>query len=141
MRRRALSALDALGPPTSVPPEQRALIADYLLAQLPPRLSDQVREQLAGSAGDRAWGRVLASELAPLAAGPLPDIPWLYNSGSDSHILGFVNPGVGANGRLQAASPLPSDAARYKQLIVALETAANPHGPGKIILRGPLNLG
>jgi Sigma-70, region 4 len=267
VRRRALSALDALGPPTSVPPERRALIADYLLGQLPPPLSDQVREQLAGSAGDRAWARVLASELAPLAAGPLPEIPgegsgerpgherprsrlggaillaggtlvaiaavivvvviasngssakhssattqtgaaatptissstststsaqvvaqinlnatdthgkaagiadvleqgsitgiaiaaqglapnskhppnayavWLYNSASDSHILGFVNPGVGANGRLQAASPLPADAARYKQLIVTLETAAKPHGPGKIVLRGSLNLG
>ena len=51
-----------------------------------------------------------------------------------------MNPGVSANGRLQAAGPLPADAARYKQ-IVTLETAAKPHGPGKIVLRGPLNLG
>lgn len=299
VRDRALSALDALGPQTGVPSEQRALITDYLLGQLPPRVSNQVSERLAGSASARAWAQVLASELAPLASGPLPDLPaesadardreppptgesapeqpaadqraeagspaassagaerarerprsrlggaillaaaalvaiavvlvvvlvsngsstkhgpsaahsapastpttststtastsahvvaqinlnspaagsraagiadvlmqgsvtgiaiaaqglapnskrppnayavWLSNSASDSHMLGFVNPGVGSNGRLQTAGALPSNAARYKQLIVTLETDANPHGPGRIVLRGPLNL-
>lgn len=273
VRDRAHSALDALGPQTGVPAEQRALMSDYLLGQLPPSLSDQVRERLAESASDRAWARVVASELAPLASGRLPEIPvepsaarvpeppvagerprsrlggaillaggalvaigvviavvvlvsngssskhsssasqtaaastptstststtastsahlvsqinlnppdtrskaagiadvlrqgsvrgiavaaqgltpntkhptnayavWLYNSASDSHILGFVNPGVGSNGRLQTASALPSNAARYKQLIVTLETQANPPAPGKIVLTGPLGLG
>ena len=28
---------------------------------------------------------------------------WLYNSPTDAHLLGFVNPGVGANGRLSTA--------------------------------------
>ena len=66
---------------------------------------------------------------------------WLYNSARDNHILGFVNPGVGSSGRLQTAGALPSNAGRYKQLIVTLETQANPHDPGKVVLEGSLNLG
>src|SRR6476469_6765092 len=64
VRERALSAFDALGPPTRVPPERRALLTDYLLGQLP-----------AQAAGERAWARVLASELEPIALSPLPEIP------------------------------------------------------------------
>jgi Sigma-70, region 4 len=321
VRQRALSALDALGPQTSVAPEQRALITDYLLGQLPPRVAEDTRAHLAESAADRAWARVVASELAPLAREPLPEIPvettvpgvppepvqaaagrfarafgreprtaaqpadptltpaaveaatglggdagpagladdeppaesgdarsprssrrggaallvllgaavvavvvvllvsgggsknknqasttsastsaaststatsttgtrvvgqinltspggsgktagiaevlkqgttngiaivaqhvppstkhdayavWLYNSPSDAHILGFVNPGVGSNGRLSTAGALPSNAGRYKQLIVTLETHGNPKQPGKIVLQGQL---
>jgi hypothetical protein len=63
---------------------------------------------------------------------------WLYTSPTDSHILGFVNPGVGANGRLSTAGGLPSNAGHFKQLIVTLETQANPRVPGKIILQGTL---
>jgi hypothetical protein len=314
VRDRALAAFDALGPQTRVAPERRALITDYLLAQLPPRVSDEVRDRLAASASERAWARVLASELVPLATSPLPEIPleaapgepvpgekpvlgvvhqqasaragsepaadtpdvaaaaagaekrppapetnrrepprpndrprsraggaillaggalivvvvvvvvllvsggsnpshhrtsaaatspsatstattsrssahivaqikltspdahskaagladvlkqgtnsgvaivaqglaanakhppnayavWLYNSPADSHILGFVNPAVGANGRLSTAGGLPANAARYKQLILTLETQATPHQPGQIILQGQL---
>jgi hypothetical protein len=295
VRERALNALDALGPQTGVPPERRALITDYLLGQLPPRVTEDVRAGLAASAGERAWARVVASELAPIASKPLPEIPlesaarppephpaapaaseqpaptpaaapadgagepepsparpssrrggavllggvvvvavvvlvfavnaltrgssskksstsstatasapaattissptttsaaqvtaqvnlsspiagqktvgvafvvrqgtneglvlratgvpantthnayavWLYNSPTDSHILGFVSPGVKADGRLQTAGVLPSNAAHFKQLLVTLETQAKPHGPGKIVLEGPLNL-
>ena len=295
VRQRALSALDALGPQTGVPPERRALITDYLLGQLPPRVSEEVRAGLATSAGERAWARVVASEVAPVASKPLPEIPlesaapapephaaappatdqstpapapgdaadqpqpaparpssrrggalllggvvavavaavvvgvilltggssskksstsstatasapattastpatqtttsqaqvtaqvnltspiagtktvgvafvvrqganeglvlratavpantthnayavWLYNSPTDSHILGFVSPGVKADGRLQTAGVLPSNAAHFKQLLLTLETQAKPHAPGKIVLQGPLNL-
>jgi anti-sigma-K factor RskA len=68
-------ALDALGPPTTVPDSDRARIADYLLGQLPASDTDQVRDALAGSPGQRAWARVVSAELGPLAAGPLPTIP------------------------------------------------------------------
>ena len=329
VRQRALAAFDALGPQTGVPPQRRALITDYLLGQLPPRVSEQTRDRLAESANERAWARVLASELAPLTPESLPEIPvegglladgdgagrelegglapadeqagepvarrrgprvfpaptfgreepggvgvgepgvgepagvgaterarpqfsparrssrfggavlltgaaavvlivliallssggsspkhtstgtthakapttatspattstaarvvaqinllppvrggkaagiaeilkqgatdgiaivaqnvppnsthppdayavWLYNSPSDAHILGFVNPGVGANGRLSTAGGLPGNASRYRQLIITLETQANPHAPGRIILQGAL---
>ena len=75
VRQRALTGLDALGPSTSVPPERRALITDYLLGQLPERVREQVAQRLATEASDRAWARVIASELSPVAATPLPRIP------------------------------------------------------------------
>ncbi len=57
------------------PPERRALITDYLLGQLPPRVSEETRARLAESPSERAWARVVASELAPMASSPLPEIP------------------------------------------------------------------
>ncbi len=75
VRERALNAFDALGPQTGVGDQRRALITDYLLGQLPPAVTKDVREHLAISPSERAWARVLASELAPLASQPLPEIP------------------------------------------------------------------
>ena len=307
VRERALAALDALGPRTGVPAERRALITDYLLGALPPLVADDVREHLASSPSERAWARVVASELQSLASKPLPEIPvesaaraapeepqeadgpepatsasrtrrprlarrespepaaaatttasapaepsekpagagtsrkggaillavgaavaiavvlvvvltggsskktstgkaastpatastastssttpqviaqinlnppsggsakgiaevlrsqgkngiaivaqglapntkkppnayavWLYNSPTDSHILGFVNPGVGTNGRLQTAGGLPTNAAHFQKLLVTRETQSNPKSPGTIVLEGPL---
>ncbi len=311
VRERALFALDALGPGTRVPAERRALITDYLLGQLPPQVARDTRSHLAESASERAWTRVVASELTPLAAGGLPEIPseraapsapsapaaapqrepragrereparaqeprapqpeprataaaapsgygsdrpppsnrrggaillaiaavvvvvavilivvlsngsssnssttaastaststpatgtpttgtsttaarpiaqvnlvspsgnkhtagiaevirqgtntglvivgqglpantshdayavWLYNSASDSHLLGFVNPGVKANGKLQTAGVLPSNASHYHQLLVTLETQSRPAQPGTIVLEGALSI-
>jgi hypothetical protein len=75
VRARALAALDALGPPTTVADSDRAQIADYLLGQLAPAAGQPVRDALAGSPAQRAWARVVSSELAPLASRPLPAIP------------------------------------------------------------------
>lgn len=63
---------------------------------------------------------------------------WLYNTPADAQILGFVNPGVGSNGRLSTAGGLPSNAAHYKYLIITLETTAKPKRPGKVVLEGTL---
>jgi hypothetical protein len=63
---------------------------------------------------------------------------WLYNSPTDSKILGFVDPGVGSSGRFSTASGLPTNASHYKQLIVTLETTAQPKTPGQIVLQGTL---
>ena len=304
VRQRALSALEALGPGTRVPPERRAIITDYLLGQLPERDSDETREQLAHSPSERAWARVVASELQSLTDKELPEIPaaaddgdgarrsgptgepeapvsapaaaasseseappprgprsvyapssrrggaillglgaavviavvvfvivgsggsshksnaaastngasttpagasattsqgcnpatsttacpiaqinlrsptrtstigiaevlkkgnttaiaivaqgvppntrhnayavWLANSASDAVRLGFVNPGVGRNGRLQTAGGLPSNAARFKQLLITLETKPNPPQPGTVVLQGQFSAG
>jgi hypothetical protein len=311
VRERAHAAVNALGPDTQVPPENRGRIADYLLGQIEdPAAVDEVRTLLAHSPGERAWARVVASELAPLAPEGLPEIPtesdvprpspappaaapeaaaapavaapvaagagtappgagasngnggerrprssrlggiivlavvviviagvvvylltknnnssppqsaartsatstaaagaspttpttttsgssstaakvvaqinltpahsgskavgiaevldeggsqgvaivaqnvppnttkppnayavWLYNSPTDAHILGFVNPGVGANGRLSTAGALPTNAKHYKHLIVTVETNAKPKTPGSIVLQGTL---
>jgi Sigma-70, region 4 len=75
VRQRAHSALDALGPQTRVDPEHRAEITDYLLGQQTDADAAQTRELLASSASERAWARVVASELGPLATGGLPEIP------------------------------------------------------------------
>ena len=75
VRQRALAAFDALGPQTQVPPERRALIADYLLGQLPAGAAANVRDRLGSSPSDRAWAQMLAAELAPIARDPLPEIP------------------------------------------------------------------
>ena len=63
---------------------------------------------------------------------------WIYNSASDAKLLGFVNPGVGKNGRLSTAGGLPSNAAHFHKLIITLETKANPKAPGTIVLSGAL---
>jgi hypothetical protein len=75
VRQRAHSALDALGPQTRVDPERRAEITDYLLGQQTDSEAAQTRDRLAGSASERAWARVVSSELTPLASGGLPEIP------------------------------------------------------------------
>jgi hypothetical protein len=290
VRERALAALDALGPQTGVPAERRALITDYLLGALPNRVADDVREHIGDSPSERAWARVVASELGSIASDPLPEIPvestsrpaapqapaaaeparsaaqppprreprartkppreprssrtggamllaagaavviavvlvlvlsggsgkkhpataaasststtpststssktstqvvaqinlkppsggtkpvgiaevlreqgkkgiaivaqgltpntkkppdayavWLYNSPSDSHILGFVNPGVGTNGRLQTAGGLPTNASHFQKLLVTLESQSNPKSPGTVVLEGTLS--
>jgi hypothetical protein len=291
VRERALAALDALGPQTRVPAERRGLITDYLLGALPKPIADEVRNHLADSASERAWARVVASELQGLTKDPLPEIPtearaapspataapavqaagdeperaqeptpapprreraerpssriggavllaggavvvvavvllvvllaggsskpkqhptaartgaatgatgatgttgatkvvaqinlkspaggtkplglaevlkvqgktgiaivaqgltansktppnayavWLYNSPTDSHLLGFVNPAVGSNGQLRTAGALPTNAAHYQKLLVTLETRSTPHSPGTTVLEGTL---
>src|SRR5947209_6572692 len=75
VRQRALAAFDALGPETEIPAERRGLIADYLLGQLPPRVAETVRDRLGSTPAERAWARILASELAPIARESLPEIP------------------------------------------------------------------
>src|SRR5205085_4340979 len=68
---------------------------------------------------------------------------WLANSPTDSHAvrLGFVNPGVGKNGRLQTAGGLPANASSFKQLLVTRETKPNPPQPGTVVLQGQLSEG
>jgi hypothetical protein len=75
VRQRALDGFDAIGPESSLPAPQRALLTDYLLGQLPPRVADQVHGQLQSSPPARAWARLIASELGEIAAEPLPEIP------------------------------------------------------------------
>src|SRR3954469_20773063 len=77
VRERAVSALDELGPRDGVQlaPERRAEIADYLLGQQSASERQKTREMLEGSASGRAWARVVAGELRPIAGDTLPEIP------------------------------------------------------------------
>jgi hypothetical protein len=77
VRQRAVAALDELGPRggEAPPPEQRAEIADYLLGQQAASQRRATRELLETNAGARAWARVVAGELRPLAGDALPEVP------------------------------------------------------------------
>jgi hypothetical protein len=77
VRARAHAAVNALGPRSGdVPlPERQAAIADYLLGQQAVSERAATRARLESSPVDRAWARVVASELRPLAGDNLPDIP------------------------------------------------------------------
>jgi hypothetical protein len=75
---RAHAALAMLAPREAreLTPQGREEIGDYLLGQggdSADRL--RARSLLEGSPAARAWAQALVAELAPLAAGPLPEIP------------------------------------------------------------------
>ena len=70
---------------------------------------------------------------------------WLYNSKSDAKLLGFVPQRVGSDGRFATQGELPSNADKWKQLIVTKEkvtsnTRKAPTEPGEIVLQGDLKL-
>jgi hypothetical protein len=75
---RAHAALAVLAPRQArgLPAERREEVGDYLLGQrsgVAERLA--TRTYLQGSPEARAWAEALSDELAPLASGPLPEIP------------------------------------------------------------------
>jgi hypothetical protein len=112
-----------------------------------PRPEAQVN--LRGPRGSKALGvaqivstqgqRAMALVAQGLAASPQGYVVWLYNSATDVQRLGFTQ-AVKANGRLSALAPLPSNAARFKQLVVSRETTKDPKTPSTIVLSGPLSL-
>jgi len=77
VRDRAVAGLESLGPDAGprLPAERRGEIVDYLLGQQATPEREATRERLAGSASARAWARVLAGELEPMARTELPEIP------------------------------------------------------------------
>jgi Sigma-70, region 4 len=80
VRARAHAAIDALGPQNGsgrrITTARRAELADYLLGQQDEEAAEQTRNHLASSSGSRAWVRVVAGELKPLAGEKgLPEIP------------------------------------------------------------------
>jgi hypothetical protein len=107
VRTRALAAFDAIGPETGISPESRALVTDYLLGQLPERVAEQTRERLAESPYDRAWARVVASELETIATEPLPEIP----DGSRAR----TSPSPSPNGKAAASAPAPPREPRQRR--------------------------
>jgi len=127
VRERALGAFDALGPSTRVPPERRALITDYLLGQLPGGAASDTYRALADSANDRAWARVVASELGTLAAGPLPEIP--TDGGATAPPSAETPPGEPAAAEPAAAEPAAAEPAAAEPA-AAEPGAAESEGPG-----------
>ncbi len=77
VRDRAHAALAMIAPrqARALTVEQRSRVGDYLLGQLAEPEHTQTAGELAGSSAAREWALALSSELAPLAAVPLPEIP------------------------------------------------------------------
>src|SRR3712207_2880025 len=77
VRERARAALDTLGPEDAgeLDLDDQDDIADFLLGQQSASKRAQTRELLERSAAGRAWARVVAGELRPLAGDNLPEIP------------------------------------------------------------------
>jgi len=77
VRARAHAALAVLAPRQArqLTAERRQDIGDYLLAQQGVAERLATRTFLNASEPGRAWAQAIAAELAPLASGPLPDVP------------------------------------------------------------------
>ena len=75
VRERAHKGLDRLAPDVSVPEDERAQVADYLLAQQSVSKRESTRALLSSSPDARAWAQAVAAGLGDVARGPLPEIP------------------------------------------------------------------
>ncbi len=64
---------------------------------------------------------------------------WLYNSPTDFQPV-TKSSDVGANGRLEGISPLPTNASEFHRVLLTKETSKKPTRPGRIVLQGPFKL-
>jgi hypothetical protein len=64
---------------------------------------------------------------------------WLYTSPAKAKFIGFT-PLVQKDGALQAAFQLARDTAAYSETLLTRETREKPTAPGRILLRGPLEV-
>jgi hypothetical protein len=127
------------GPALPFPPPWKLVAQINLLGPTRPAARTVGIADVFGKGASRGIS-VAARGVAPNHKGDAYAV-WLHGSRSQSKLLGFVNPGVGADGRLSAAGALPPDAARYDEILVTLETRTTPKIPGKIVLQGTLRLG
>jgi hypothetical protein len=116
---------------------------DQLLAQIhlrspsggrTPRGSAQIYKTTHG------YGLSLAAAGIGPTVAPNAYAVWLYRAPHVARLLGFVTQRPDRHGTVSTGGVLPSDAGRYHQILVTLETQTHPTTPGKIILTGPLNL-
>ena len=144
VRRRAHGALDALGPDETpgLDPERRAEVADYLLGQQDAAQRAATFAFLEGSAGGRAWARVVGDELRPVAGDKLPEIP---AEGRDDGASARVAAGAAAAAVPVAATPAstPAPASAAPVATPSAATGAPPRlgAPRSSRLGGALLLG
>lgn len=110
---------------------------------LPPQGSES---DAAGAAqvarqGDQRAVALLAQGLQPANENRFYAI-WLYTSENQARRLGFPNPQPSRenNGRIETSFPLTGDVRQYRELVVTQESDEAPRRPGRIVLRGRLNL-
>lgn len=75
VRDRAHNALEALAGESSLAPDERGVLGDYLLGQASVSERETARRLLDESAPARDWARAAATELEPLGGDSLPEIP------------------------------------------------------------------
>jgi hypothetical protein len=140
VRRRAHGALDALGPDEApgLDPQRRAQVADYLLGQQDADRRAATYELLEGSAGARAWARVVGDELRPVAGDKLPKIP---GEGRDDGAATDGTAGAAAAAPAPAASTARAEPPAAEPPAAAPPPAAPPPGPRSSRLGGALLLG
>src|SRR6476660_6769921 len=141
VRRRAHGALDALGPDETpgLDPERRAEIADYLLGQQDEAHRAATYAFLEGSAGGRAWARVVGDELRPVAGDKLPDIPAEGRDDGASAPAGAAPAAAAATP--VAATPPPTTAAPAADVAAAGAPPPRLGAPRSSRLGGALLLG
>jgi hypothetical protein len=85
-----------------------------------------------------------SAEIAIVAAGLRPNSKqtayavWLYNSLSDTRLLGFVSPPLRRGHHLQTSGTLPRGWRRFRRLVISLEKSSTPTRPHHIALIGRL---
>jgi hypothetical protein len=135
--------LNAVGSPTAAivpaPPQRGKLLAQVSLrSPAGGRTLKGIAEIYKSTRGDLL--SLTLSGITPTVAHNAYAV-WLYNTPHAARLLGFITRHRGRAGTLATSGVLPSDARRYRQILVTLETQARPGTPGKIILNGPLGLG
>jgi hypothetical protein len=116
---------------------EMALLVPVEKAGAGPRPSGHIA---VASEGGRRLLTVSAADLPPERAEPRQAYAvWLFNSRHDAARLGFVVPPVSTGGRFESHRELPAQAARYREIVVTLEDAAEPLPQGPIFLRAALS--
>jgi Sigma-70, region 4 len=110
--------------------------AQFNLTATQPGSSATGAVEVASEGSKRAFD-VIAEGLAPTSG--FFYVAWLYNSPSHAEPLGKA-PTVSANGKLQAAGPLPANAGEYHEMILTKETDEHATRPGQIVLKGTFDL-
>jgi hypothetical protein len=110
---------------------------------LPPegRQSDAAGAAQVARQGNQRAVALLAQGLQPANENRFYAI-WLYTSPTQARRLGFPNPQPSAEnqGRIETSFALPGNAREFRELIVTQESSEAPERPGRIVLRGRLNL-
>ena len=75
VRERAHRGMERLAPGEALDPDDRAQISDYLLGQQSVSGREGTRSLLSGSQPARSWAVAVATQLADVARGALPEIP------------------------------------------------------------------
>lgn len=110
VRDRALAGLDALAPDAArgLTPERRAEVGDYLLGQQDDATREATSERLAGSGAARDWAAVLREQLAPVASGPLPEVPGAGAANGSSNGAATRSANGATRERKNGTPPAPS---------------------------------